>query len=379
MEQTRSIRIVDSTLREGEQFAGAHFTTDDRLRIADALDEFGVDVIEMTSPAASPASARDLSTVAARVSRARVAAHVRCHLDDARLAVDHGAHAVHLLLGTSTFHRTHGHRLDLPRMIGRAREVLDALREGDVEVRFSCEDAFRTDPDDLMTILAAVDGLGVDRIGLADTVGAATPFDVLRVVAAVRATVSCDIEFHGHNDGGCAIANAHAAWIAGATHVDTTVLGIGERNGIASLSGFVARLYLTDPALLERYRLSGLTDLDRLVAERLGVDVPFNACITSDSAFSHKAGLHTHAVIAEPRTYEAIDPAAFGRQREILVGHRLTGRHAVADRAAAIGVTLDESRLRAATTTIKGLADAGPLAADRVDAVLRDAAAGEAS
>jgi homocitrate synthase len=141
----------------------------------------------------------------------------------------------------------------------------------------------------------------------------------------LRQQVSADIEFHGHNDAGCAIANAYAALEAGATHVDTSVLGIGERNGITPLGGLIARLYATDPGLVSKYNLLLLQEIDRQVAEWVAIDVPFNNYITGFCAFTHKAGIHAKAVLNDPSTYEALPPEAFGLTRYIHIAHRLTG------------------------------------------------------
>jgi homocitrate synthase len=223
-----------------------------------------------------------------------------------------------------------------------------------------------------------VDALGVQRVGIADTVGVATPREIEDLVREVRTNVTCDIEFHGHNDGGCAVANAFAAWEAGATHIDTTVLGIGERNGIASLSGIVARLYLSAPHVLECYQLALLSDLDALVAGYVGVEVPFNSCITGETAFTHKAGLHTNAVLRQPSTYEALDPMIFGRERSVLIGHHLTGRNAVAQRARELGLEIEHDALHAITREIKTRADVAPLSSEEVDALLVALVAGQA-
>lgn len=322
--------LVDSTLREGEQFASARFTTAQRLQIADALDAFGVEYLELTSPVASPQSARDLATIASRGLRARILTHTRCNLDDARRAVESGAQGINLLFASSPQLRAAGHRRSITQIIEEATIVIRELQRHRVEIRFSCEDAFRTPIADLLQIYTAIDALGIDRIGLADTVGIATPRQVYKTVAAVRAAVGCDIEFHGHNDSGCAVANAFCALEAGATHLDVTVLGIGERNGIVPLSGMMARLATLDPALVARYDLAQLPALDALVARFVGVPIPFNTPITSPTAFTHKAGMHTSAVLNDPRSYEALDPALFGRQRTIARAHRLVGRHALA-------------------------------------------------
>lgn len=367
--------IVDTTLREGEQWANAHFTSAQRAAIATQLDQFGVEYLELTSPCASPQSASDLRTIAALpLQNARVLTHTRCHLPDVRLAADCGVAGVNVLFGTSPQLREWSHGRSLEQILDQAIPVIRLLRDRNLEVRFSCEDAFRTPLPDLLRIYQAVDLLGVDRIGIADTVGIATPREVERVVGAVRNAVRCDIEFHGHNDGGCAVANTYAALEAGATHLNTTVLGIGERNGIAALSGLIARLYLTDPSSVERYSLQRLAELDHSVAAMLGIAVPFNACITSATAFAHKAGLHTKAVLANPASYEAIDPAAFGRERDVLIGHRLTGRHALQSRARALGLALSDTTIGKIASQLKNQADDRPLTLAEVDGLLCDGA-----
>jgi homocitrate synthase len=362
--------LVESTLREGEQFAIARFTSPQRMALAEALDAFGVEYLELTSPAASPQSARDLEQIARRGLRARILTHVRCHRDDARLAVEHGAQGVNLLFATSEPLRTASHGRSIEQIIEQAADVIGYLQQYDVDIRFSCEDTFRTPLPDLIRVYRAVADLGVHRVGLADTVGIATPRQVYAIVAAVRAAVPCDIEFHGHNDSGCAVANAFCALEAGATHLDVTVLGIGERNGIASLSGIIARLASLNPALVARYNLALLPEIDRMVAELVGVAIPFDAPISSPYAFHHKAGLHTKAVLHDPRSYEALDPAAFGRGRTVAVAHRLVGWHAVAERGRELGITLSEAAAREAAARLKALADEMTLDLEDVDELL---------
>jgi homocitrate synthase len=368
--EVRNVQIVDTTLREGEQFAHAHFSPQQKLEIARALDAFGVEYIELTSPIASPQSEHDLQAIAALNLSARILTHTRCQLEDVRRAVDCGAQGVNLLFGTSSILCTASHGLNISQILEEAVRCIAYVQAANVEVRFSCEDAFRTDPADLLRVYTAVDALGIDRVGIADTVGIATPREVEQLVGHVRAAVRCDIEFHGHNDGGCAIANAYAAFQAGATHIDTTVLGIGERNGITSLSGLIARLYLSNPQLVAQYHLPLLAELDALVAEVVGVEIPFNSCITGQTAFTHKAGLHTNAVLRDPRAYEALDPQTFGRTRNVLLGHRLTGRNAIAHRARTLGVHVSDATLKEITQQIKALADEQPLTEAEVDALL---------
>jgi homocitrate synthase len=369
----RAFKIIESTLREGEQFARAHFATAQKVAIAELLDEFGVEYLELTSPCASPQSEADLRTVAALPLRAKVLTHVRCHMDDARLAVTTAADGIDVLFGTSSAMRAFSHGKTVDQIIETGTEVVRFIQSQGLEVRFSSEDSFRSEPRDLLRVYQAIDRLHPQRVGLADTVGIATPSQVFELVSMVRKAVDCDIEFHAHNDTGCAIANAFAALEAGATHIDTTVLGIGERNGIVPLSGMIARLLSVQPELVDQYRLEILPEVDRVIADMVGIEIPFNAAITSETAFHHKAGMHTNAVLNDPSSYEIFDPARFGRERTVMAGHRLTGRHAIAHRASTLGLTLNDHELRVVTAEVKRRADAGPLSSDELDDLLRAA------
>jgi homocitrate synthase len=213
----------------------------------------------------------------------------------------------------------------------------------------------------------------VDRVGIADTVGIATPLQVHDLVRTLRGVVSCDIEFHGHNDTGCAIANSYCALAAGATHVDTSVLGIGERNGITPLGGLVARMYALDPEQIRaKYKLPMLREVENYVAEIVGVDVPFNNYITGYTAFTHKAGIHAKAILNNPDTYEILDPADFGLTRYLHIAHRLTGWNAVKQRAEQLQLDLTDLQVKEVTSHIKTAADQRKLSLDDVDVLLRE-------
>jgi homocitrate synthase len=205
-------------------------------------------------------------------------------------------------------------------------------------------------------------------------VGVATPGQVSALVHQLVRLTGLDVEFHGHNDSGCAIANACAALEAGATHIDTTILGIGERNGITPLGGLMARLYTLDRGYVEKYNLRLLPQLDQMIATYCDIQIPFSNYITGSSAFIHKAGIHAKAVLADPATYEIIKPEDFGLAREIAIGHRLTGWNAVHERARSLGLELDEAAIKAVTQTIKQQADRQPLSLQEVDALLMESA-----
>ena len=362
--------IIDSTLREGEQFVNAFFTAQEKIKIAGMLDDLGVEYIELTSPIASPQSYKDCCSIASLPLQAKILTHVRCKLEDAQRAVETGVDGVDVVIGTSSQHRKFNHGKSIQEIIELAHEVISYLKTQEVEVRFSTEDSLRSDVQDLYRVYEAVDELGVDRVGVADTVGIGTPHQIYELVSALRQRVTADIEFHGHNDSGCAIANAYAALEAGATHIDTSVLGIGERNGITPLGGLIARLYATDPALVCKYRLPLLLGLDQFIASLVNVDIPFNNYITGFSAFTHKAGIHAKAVLNDPSTYEALRPEDFGLTRYIHVAHRLVGWNAVKHRAEQLGLQLEDTQIKQVTQEIKRLSDQHPLTLDDIDSLL---------
>ncbi len=370
-----SFAIIESTLREGEQFAGACFSPDQKTRIARALDEFGVEMVELSSPVSSAQSEADVRTIVSLKLKATILTHIRCNREDALRALDTGVGGLDVVIGTSPALRKYSHGKTIDEIIDVACDVLSFIRQQvpNIILRFSTEDSFRSDEADLLRVYLAVSQLGVvNRLGVADTVGIATPSQVSQLVAQLRRLTHLDIEFHGHNDSGCAIANAYAALEAGATHIDTTVLGIGERNGITPLGGLIARLYMLNrPLICGKYRLDRLYEIDHMVAEMVGVTVPFNNYITGPTAFTHKAGIHTKAVLAAPETYESIDPADFGLKREVQIGHRLTGWNAVRSRVQELGLSLTDAQIKQATQRIKTLADQRPLGMDDVDDLLR--------
>jgi homocitrate synthase len=369
--------IIESTLREGEQFNTATFDTAHKQMIAAALDQFGVELIEMTSPCASPQSEADIRAIVNMNLNARILTHIRCNRDDALRAIDTGVHGVDIVIGTSPQLMKHSHGKSIAQIIETALDVITFIREQSpyIILRFSTEDSFRSRESDLLRVYLAVADTGmVNRLGVADTVGYATPNQVYALVHQLVRLTGLDIEFHGHNDSGCAIANACAALEAGATHIDTTILGIGERNGITPLGGLIARLYTLNRAYVAKYHLPMLPELDALIAEFCGISIPFNNYITGSAAFIHKAGIHAKAVLADPNTYEVLKPEDFGLSREIAIGHRLTGWNAIRDRAQTLGLDLDDSTLKAITQTVKQRADVQALTIQEVDELLHESA-----
>ncbi|CAG8658052.1 11299_t:CDS:2 [Acaulospora colombiana] len=395
-----NFKIIESTLREGEQFANAFFDTKTKIAIAKALDAFGVEYIELTSPAASEQSRLDCEAICKLGLKAKILTHIRCHMDDARIAVETGkdllycflpfarsaggrfmcVDGVDVVIGTSSFLREFSHGKDMAYITKTAIEVINFVKSKGIEIRFSSEDSFRSDLVDLLSIYQTVDKIGVNRVGIADTVGCANPRQVYDLVRTLRGVVSCDIEVHLHNDTGMAIANAYTALEAGATHIDTSVLGIGERVGITPLGGLVACLYAADPDYVKsKYNLPMLREIENLVAEAVEVSVPFMNPITGYCAFTHKAGIHAKAILNNPSTYEILKPEDFGLTRYVSIGHRLTGWNAVKSRVEQLKLVLTDDQIKDATAKIKELADVRTQSMEDVDTVLRVYHSGVAS
>ena len=163
--------IIDSTLREGEQFVNAFFTTEQKVRIATLLDAFGVEYIEMTTPMASPQSEKDCRVIASLGLHAKTLTHTRCVLEDVKVAVGTGVKGVDVVIGTSSKLREFSHGRSIQEIIDMAQNVFEYLKTQNVEMRFSTEDSLRSNPEDLFTVYEAVDKMGVNRVGVADTVG----------------------------------------------------------------------------------------------------------------------------------------------------------------------------------------------------------------
>ncbi|THH18122.1 hypothetical protein EW146_g2814 [Bondarzewia mesenterica] len=406
--------LTPTRAAEGEQFANAFFDTKTKIAIAKALDSFGVEYIELTSPAASEQSRADCEAICKLGLKAKILTHIRCHMDDARIAVETGVDGVDVVIGTSSFLREFSHGKDMTYITKTAIEVINFVKSKGIEVRFSTEDSFRSDLVDLLSIYQTVDKIGVNRVGIADTVGGANPRQVYDLVRTLRGVVGCDIEIHLHNDTGMAIANAYTALEAGATHVDTSVLGIGERVGITSLGGLVACMYAANPEYVKaKYNLPLLREIENLVAEAVEVNVPFMNPITyaempcstlpfsnTPVGFTRQWLLRVHAQGRHPRQGHPEQPqhirdpqarrlwahalrlhrvshrpAFFLPDPSSLVAvpnrHRLTGWNAVKSRVEQLGLTLTDDEIKDATAKIKELADVRTQSMDDVDSLLR--------
>ena len=345
------------------------------MEIALALARFGVEYIEMGSPVSYPTAQQELTQIvevlAEKFPKTKVVVHCRCNKDDVDKALETGAYGINLFMGTSSYLQKASHGKNIAEVTRLATEMVLYVKSKGRFARFGAEDAFRTNLDDLLYICAALDEIGVDQVDFPDTVGGATPFEVYDRIREFARRFKFKIEYHGHNDTGSAIANAHAALEAGAICINTTVLGIGERNGICPTSGLIGRLYSLDPSLVAKYNLKELPKLDRLVATMLGVPIPHDMPITAPNAFTHKAGVHTKAILQDSQAYEVLKPEDFGIRRTLDIASRITGKHAIAARATEIGVTLSDEAISAITEKVRHAAGLEPISLENVDLIIK--------
>jgi len=370
----KELKLLDTTLREGMQLRPVNFTIDQQLAIVQGLNEFGIDIIELTSAVAYPGVEQEIIQIKKHCSGAKLVVHSRAVRSDIERALSCGVDGIDLFLGTSLWSQEFGHGRKKDEIIKTVVPFVQWLKKEGVFVRYGAEDAFRTDIKELLEILKPIVGSGVDQIDLPDTVGSATPFQVQRTVKLVRQQFQeVDIKFHGHNDMGCAVANSLAAILGGANVIDVSLLGLGERVGITSLGGMVAALQSVNPLLLEKYNLKLVIPLERMVASFLGIQVPFNQPLSAEYAWGHSAGVHLNAIIKNPESYENLNPEVFGGKRILNIGSRLTGKNILTERAKEIGLSLTENQVLEAVAKVKteAVRENRVLEVEEVDEILR--------
>ena len=353
----RKWRLLDSTLREGEQSMLCHFGHDDKIAIVKALSDFGVDIIELTDPNASAQSHQDLLEVLDLNLKAKICTSTLCKLDLVKKAASTGVHILVLFIGTSELMQANSHGKNMAEIITTVKECVGWVKQNtDIEVWFASEDSWTTNFEDMVAVFKAGHEAGANVLCMSDTRGIATPKTVTELVSKLKARLpgTAELDFHGHNDNGCAIANALCAIEAGCTVVETCVLGLGERLGIVPTCGFVACMYSQDQdTVKKRFDLKGIKTLEEKVASAVGIAIPFNNIVTGSTAFAHKAGVHVKAVLANPETYEGLNPDDFGIERNIMIAHNLCGWNGIKARSEQLGLALTKEQCIQAKERIK--------------------------
>jgi len=312
------IEICDVTLRDGEQMPGVVFRADEKLDIALRLDEIGVEVIEAGFPVVSKAESQAVKEVCNLGLRAKISALSRSVRRDVDAALDCGVDMISVFIATSDLHLRHKLRMSCPEAIKCALDTVEYAKDHGLIVRFSAEDATRTDFEILKKLYRKAEEYHADYVSVADTVGIMNPRTTYYMISEIKKVVNIPICMHCHDDLGLALANTLAGAEAGARQLHTTVNGIGERSGNTALEELLVALRLHHD--IDSYDLTKIKDLSQLVQSYSGIPVAKNKAVVGTNAFAHESGIHVAAVLEEPRTYELYSPEMVGAARHIIIG-----------------------------------------------------------
>jgi isopropylmalate/homocitrate/citramalate synthase len=348
----KRIKILDSTLREGEQHPKVSFTTKQRIQIAWMLDSFGVDQIEI-SPVISTDHLESTRTIIKQGLKADIIAHVRAMKSDVDIAISSGASWVATYMGISDIHLSTKLKITREEAKIRALEVADYIKSHSLKARFTMEDASRTDPAFLIEMCKEMNSRGIERISIPDTVGIMRPRGMYRLVKMVYDNIDMSktsLDVHCHNDVGLALANALTGCEAGADQIHTTIDGFGERTGIPALAETAVALTLIYKSNND-LRLHMLRDLSKTISQYTDLEIPESKPIVGDSAYKHKAGTHLAAILRNPSAYEILEPKVVGNRRKIVFGE-LAGKNGATYLLSLLGL---ETGQHEAATLARGL------------------------
>ena len=365
--QENTVRIFDTTLRDGEQSPGASMTVEQKLIIARQLEKLGVDVIEAGFAASSEGDFNSVARICQEIRGPRVLSLARSHEEDisrALKAVEQAKNpGIHIFIATSDIHLKHKLRMTREQVLEAAIKAVAFAKKHLDYIEFSAEDASRSDPEFMIQVFREVIRAGASTINVPDTTGYAIPSEfgalmsnlIERTAGGDRVTWSA----HCHNDLGLAVANSLAAVHNGARQIECTINGIGERAGNTSLEEVVMALrtrknYLDlDTNIITEQ----LYPTSRLVSQVTGIPIPINKPIVGDNAFAHEAGIHQDGVLKHKQTYEIMTPESVGISGNRLVLGKHSGRHAFDERLKHLGFNLDKDDMNRAFVRFKDLAD----------------------
>jgi isopropylmalate/homocitrate/citramalate synthase len=323
----KEVKILDSTLREGEQGVGISFTKRQRLQIAWMLDYFGVDFIEI-SPVISQTHRESLVEMKKAGFAAHIVSHGRALPEDIDVGRACDVEWVAMYHSISDVHLRNKLHISKEEALERSIRAIDYAKSHGLKLRFTLEDASRANPDYFKQFLSEVSKAGADRISIPDTVGVMLPSGMKRLVGLARTLTDTPLDMHCHNDLGLALPNSLAGVESGADMIHVTINGLGERVGIASLAETTMTLRLLY-GVDRPFRYEMLTELSELVANYTGTTVPPNTPLVGKNAYTHKAGTHLAAIIQNPQAYELIPPRAVGNSRRVVFGE-LSGKNGAA-------------------------------------------------
>ncbi len=365
--KSRQIKIFDTTLRDGEQSPGAAMNLEEKLRIAELLDEMGVDIIEAGFPISSPGDFKAVSEITKLVKNASVCGLARAGFKDIDRAGEALKQAkrprIHTFISTSPVHMKHKLNMGENAVLEAIGASVTRARNFTDDVEWSAEDATRTVPEFLCRCVEVAIHSGATTINIPDTVGYTTPQEYFDLITMLRARVpnadTITFSTHCHNDLGLAVANSLAGVLAGAGQVECTINGIGERAGNAALEEIVMALRVRKDIMPFGTNINTklLAKASKLVSNVTGFPVQYNKAIVGKNAFSHESGIHQDGMLKNVETYEIMRPEDVGVNATSLMLGKLSGRHAFKDKLESMGYTLEEAAFEDAFRRFKDLAD----------------------
>ena len=363
----KRIKIFDTTLRDGEQSPGCSMNLSEKIEMAKQLEKLGVDVIEAGFAIVSPMDHKSVQSIAAAVTNCTVASLARCtkgDIDAAWDAVKEANHPrIHVFLATSDIHMEYKLHMTREQVLQRISDMVGYARSLCEDIEFSAEDASRSDWAFLAQCYSNAVAAGATTLNVPDTVGYSTPTEMAELITYLRQNVTgienADISVHCHDDLGMAVANSLACVKAGATQVECTVNGIGERAGNASLEELVMAIHTrrdfydaeTGINTKQIYRSS------KLLSNITGVPIAPSKAIVGANAFAHESGIHQHGVMANAQTYEIMKSVDVGIPQNTMVLGKHSGKHALRERLVAMGYELTDEELETVFSRFKVLAD----------------------
>ena len=356
------IYIFDTTLRDGEQTPGVALTVDEKIQIAQKLNNLGVDKIEVGFPASSQGEIESASKISDMGLDSTLVGLARSLPKDIDAVLDADLEYVHTFIGTSPLHRDYKLKMSKEKIIEVAVNAVEYAKDHGLTVEFSAEDGTRTERDFLFETFSAVVDAGADFLDVPDTVGILTPNFTQELISDIKSNFDTPISVHFHNDFGLATANTLTAIECGADQAHVTVNGLGERTGNCSLEELVMTLksaYGIDLGL----DTTRLYSLSNLVGRLTGVKMPVNKPIVGDNAFAHESGIHVHGILNNASTYEPISPEMVGHSRRIVLGKH-TGANALKSKLKDYHIDLNEEQFCKVFDEIKALGDSGKCVTD---------------
>ncbi|MGN0177023.1 MAG: 2-isopropylmalate synthase [Methanobrevibacter sp.] len=356
------IYIFDTTLRDGEQTPGVSLTVDEKIQIAQKLNNLGVDKIEVGFPASSSGEMESAKRIKDKGLDSTLIGLARSLPSDIDAVIDADLEYIHTFIGTSPLHRDYKLKKSKEDIIQSAVSSVEYAKDHGLTVEFSAEDATRTERDYLFEIFNEVVVAGADFLDVPDTVGVLTPISTRELITDIKNNFKVPISVHFHNDFGLATANTLTAIECGANQAHVTINGLGERTGNCSLEELVMTLksaYKIDLGL----DTTRLYSLSNLVGRLTGVKMPVNKPIVGDNAFAHESGIHVHGILNNASTYEPMSPEMVGHSRRIVLGKH-TGANAVKAKLKEHHIDLDEKQFDKVFNNIKSLGDSGKCVTD---------------